>query len=82
MDKQKFLEQFNELDYGKCAFKLLDGSYCEGWIMDIGTVQFEFGDSSPWAREEPYLFDIEQIDTNSFAYYDEEQKQWVDYLAF
>ena len=79
MDKRKFLEQFNALDYGKCAFKLLNGSYYEGWIMEVGAVQFEFGDSGPWAQEESYWFEIEQIDVQSFAYYDEQKKEWVDY---
>jgi hypothetical protein len=75
-----FLDSFEEDAYGICYFKLLDGQECQGWIKAINDLTFEFHDSGPFASEKSYVFEIENIDTNTFAYWDEASKKWTEYL--
>ncbi|WP_118951854.1 hypothetical protein [Taibaiella helva] len=74
-----FLEQFGSLHYGKCYFRLLDGRECQGWIGTIGDTIFEYTDSGPLSREEPYYLAIADIDPGSFAYWDNDISRWTEY---
>lgn len=79
-DKRRFLLRFDKLleqQYGKCYFKLSNGVEYQGWISDITDTTFRFYDSGPMAREEHYVLNIADMDTTSFAYWDDEKKQWV-----
>lgn len=81
-DKRLFLLRLDktlEQQYGKCYFKLSNGVEYQGWISDIEDTTFRFYDSGPMAREEHYVLNIEDIDTASFAYWDDEKKKWVDF---
>jgi hypothetical protein len=76
----KFLDSFEDDNYGICYFKLLDSQECQGWIKAINELTFEFHDSGPFASEKSHVFEIENIDTNAFAYWDEASKKWTEYL--
>jgi hypothetical protein len=84
MDKRrKFLLDFYEFlgdnNHGMVYFKLVSGQECQGYISDIYDETFEYHDSGPWAREDPYFFNIADINAKSFAYWDEVKKQWLEY---
>ena len=82
-EKRKFLLDFYDFHdselHGMCYFELANGQRCQGWIDEIGEETFEFCDSGPWARKEPWIFVIKDIDTTSFAYWDENGHKWVQY---
>ncbi len=61
-------------------FKLLDGRQCQGWIIGLNEGTFEYLDSGPLAKDEPYLFEIANIDVDTFAYWDDEIKKWTEYF--
>ncbi|MDH5366794.1 MAG: hypothetical protein OEW67_07395 [Cyclobacteriaceae bacterium] len=75
----KFLDSFNNEDYGKCYFKLLSGEERQGWISEINKETFIFLDSGPLARDELYVFEIKNIDITSFAYWDANTHKWINY---
>ena len=89
MNKRMFLESFDRFiedlmeessGYGKCYFKLVNGQECQGWITEIFEKTFIYLDSGPMSRTEPCIFEIEDIDNNSFSYWDDEIKKWIDYF--
>ncbi len=80
--KKDFLITFNDfIDGGKCYFMLLNGQVFQGWISDIKENTFEYIDSGPMADEETVLVEIERIDLDSFAYWDDEVNQWTTYFV-
>ncbi len=84
VDKRKFLIDFiGFLKRGnhdhKCAFALVNKTNLQGWISDIEEDRFEYLDSGPEARDEPYWFKIEEIDIQSFSYWDNKIRSWVEY---
>lgn len=79
IELENFLESLNDSYPGKCYFRMLDGQQCQGWIYNVGETTFEYLDSGPFAAGEPYVFAIADIDKNSFSYWDEAAKGWVDY---
>lgn len=86
MEKKEFLKTFDDfldsVDNGcKCYFKLVSGQECQGWISDINEETFEYLDSGPLSRDEPYTFAIADIDVKTFAYWDEEIKTWTEYFV-
>lgn len=87
-EKQKFLKSFynflssfTTLDYGKCYFRLVSGQECQGWIIEINEFTFVYMDSGPLSKDEPYIFDISDIDVESFTYWDDEIKKWTEYFV-
>ena len=90
MNKRKFITDFDEflyrlqeveLNHGKCYFKLEDGYTYQGWIEDIGTDKFKFRLSGPLAPDEPIFIVTEQIDVDTFSYWDAEIGNWTDYFG-
>ena len=87
-EKRIFLETFYDFIhsledndcYGKCYFKLLNGVEYLGWILEINEETFTYLDSGPLAHDEPYIFEIINIDVHSFGYRDANLKAWVDYM--
>lgn len=83
--KSQFLEAFSDFledcKCNKCYFKLTNDQECQGWISDINEDFFVFLDSGPLARDEPYVFQIKDIDTDTFAYWDGEAKKWIEYVG-
>ena len=87
-NKKTFLDSFDEFvgsfetgEYGKCYFKLINGQELQGWISEIGESTFVYLDSGPLSRDEPYIFNIEDIDVGTFAYWDDDIKQWTEYFV-
>lgn len=76
-----FLDSFQNSNYGKCYFKFVNGKECQGWITEINDDTFVYLDSGPLASEEPYIFEIDEIDINTFAYWDDEVKKWTEYFV-
>jgi hypothetical protein len=88
LDKRKFLETFDQfLDsfedgrYGRCYFKLIGGQECQGWISEINEQSFVYYDSGSLSRDEPYIFQVADIDIDSFAYWDDEINRWTEYFV-
>lgn len=87
-DKKIFLQTFNDFldsfpnnNYGKCYFELLSGEQYQGWISEIYEDSFKYLDSGPLSRKEPYIFEISNINVDTFAYWDEEIKKWTEYFG-
>ena len=78
-NKRKFLEDFFNVADGRCYFKLIDGTVCEGYIIEVNQDTIDFRDSGPWASDEAVMLSVDHIDTSSFAYYDANRKCLVDF---
>jgi hypothetical protein len=81
LNEQSTLTHFLEVAQSRCAFRLVDGTYYEGYMIEVTEQDVIFYSGGPLAREAPYIFAIDQIDSSSLSYYDEHQQQWRDFHA-
>lgn len=77
VDFENFLTENCELQ--RIAFELTDGQHWEGYLMEIGEASFQFAAGGPLSPEEPFMLQINAIDTNTFAYWDDEERRYVNY---
>lgn len=81
LNEQSTLTHFLEVAQSRCAFRLVDGTYYEGYMIEVTEQDVIFYSGGPLAREAPYIFAIDQIDFSSLSYYDHNQQQWRDFYV-
>ncbi len=76
-----FLENFQNDNYGKCYFTLVNGSEFQGWILEIREEEILCVESGIFSENEFRTLLIEEIDTQTLTYWDDEISQWITYYV-
>ena len=60
------------------ALCLRDGTYYEGYILDVGPENFEFEVGGPMAPEAPLVIEYDVLDFESLSYFDKDERCYKD----
>ena len=77
MNRADILEQFAGLGE-RCTLFLKDGTYYEGYILEVNETEFEFGMGGPLAQEEPYILKNDDVDLSRLSYFCISSRKYLD----
>ncbi len=76
-EKSKLIEEFSAMG-DRFALSLIDGSYYEGYILEIEEESFEFGLGGPIAPEEPIHIKYDDLDFSTLSFFDSKEDCYKD----
>ncbi len=72
-NNSELIQEFADMG-SRYAFSLKDGTYYEGYILDINESNFEFGIGGPMAPSDSIHIEYEHLDYGSLSFFDKKDK--------